>query len=81
MVIRGRVTNGVVVLDDASALPEGAEVSVSYPAAHDKSSEEMSEMQRRGLLGELERLRSLPNENPGDDFDAVEHDRLLYGNP
>ena len=33
MVIRGRVKNGVIVLDNASALPEGAEVSISYPAA------------------------------------------------
>ena len=33
MVIRGRVRNGVVVLDNPSALPEGAEVTVSYPVA------------------------------------------------
>ncbi len=32
MVIRGRVKNGVIVLDSTSALPEGAEVSISYPA-------------------------------------------------
>lgn len=33
MNIRGRVCNGVVVLDDPSQLPEGAFVIVSYPIA------------------------------------------------
>jgi len=33
MVVSGRVHNGVVVLEDASALPEGAAVSVTYPAS------------------------------------------------
>ena len=32
MVILGRVHNGVVVLEGESALPEGAVVSVTYPA-------------------------------------------------
>jgi hypothetical protein len=32
MVIQGRVHNGVVVLEGAAALPEGAAVTVSYPA-------------------------------------------------
>ena len=32
MVIPGRVINGVVVLDKPSALPEGAAVSITYPA-------------------------------------------------
>ena len=32
MTIPGRVQNGVVVLEGGSALPEGAAVSVSYPA-------------------------------------------------
>lgn len=32
MVIPGRVQNGVVVLDGASALPEGAAVTITYPA-------------------------------------------------
>ena len=33
MIIPGRVHNGVVVLEGGPALPEGAAVSVSYPAA------------------------------------------------
>jgi hypothetical protein len=33
MVVRGRVQNGVIVLQDGLSLPEGAEVSVLYPAA------------------------------------------------
>lgn len=32
MNISGRVHNGVVVLEDASALPEGAAVTVTFPA-------------------------------------------------
>jgi hypothetical protein len=33
MVIRGRVQNGVVVLNGQTTLPEGSEVAVTYPAA------------------------------------------------
>jgi hypothetical protein len=33
MIFTGRVQNGVVVLEGGSALPEGAAVTVSYPAA------------------------------------------------
>jgi hypothetical protein len=32
MIIPGRVQNGVVILEGGPALPEGAPVSVSYPA-------------------------------------------------
>jgi hypothetical protein len=32
MIIPGRVHNGVVVLEGGSALPEGAAVTVTYPA-------------------------------------------------
>ncbi|MCI0376222.1 MAG: hypothetical protein L0215_01315 [Gemmataceae bacterium] len=32
MVISGRVQNGVVVLEGGSALPEGAVVTITYPA-------------------------------------------------
>jgi hypothetical protein len=81
MVLRGRVNNGVVVLEDASALPDGAEVSVSCPVTLDTVDENMTAQQRELLLSELERLRNLPNENPGDRVDASEHDRVLYGNP
>jgi hypothetical protein len=33
MIIPGRVHNGVVILEGGPALPEGAAVSVSYPAS------------------------------------------------
>lgn len=33
MILPGRVQNGVVVLDGEAALPEGAAVSVCFPAA------------------------------------------------
>jgi hypothetical protein len=32
MIIPGRVHNGVVILEGGPALPEGAAVSISYPA-------------------------------------------------
>ena len=32
MVIRGHVQNGVIVLDGNAVLPDGARVTVSYPA-------------------------------------------------
>ena len=32
MIIHGRVQNGVVLLQDGSVLPEGAAVTVTYPA-------------------------------------------------
>jgi hypothetical protein len=32
MIIHGRVQNGVVVPQGVSSLPEGADVSISYPA-------------------------------------------------
>lgn len=32
MVVRGHVQNGVVVLENGPVLPEGAAVTVSYPA-------------------------------------------------
>jgi hypothetical protein len=37
MTIPGRVQNGVVVLQGGPALPEGAAVSVSYPAPADSA--------------------------------------------
>jgi len=33
MIIPGRVHNGVVILEGGPTLPEGAAVSISYPAA------------------------------------------------
>jgi hypothetical protein len=32
MIIQGKVKNGVVVIEDGTALPEGAAVGVCYPA-------------------------------------------------
>ena len=79
MVLHGRVANGVIVIEGNLPLPEGAAVSVSYPAAPLDQSAQVSLNGRQAALDELERLRNLPNENPGDDFDAADHDRELYG--
>lgn len=60
MVIRGRVEKGVVVLlDDASALPEGAEVIVSYPAAPKET--ETPESRK----GKRVQLPLVPSKRPG----------------
>jgi hypothetical protein len=46
MIISGRVHNGVVVLESESALPEGAAVTVTYPAlVRDKRVNEMGRIQ------------------------------------
>jgi hypothetical protein len=79
MVALGRIENGVVVLEGGVPLPEGAVVSVVYPAAPIGQDQLSIPDGRQAMLDEFARLRSLPNENPGDDFDAAEHDRVLYG--
>jgi len=79
MVIRGRVQNGVIVLEDQVSLPEGAEVAVELCAAPEARGERMSEEQRQRLREVLQDFESLPNENPGDTFSGADHDRVLYG--
>ena len=70
MTCRGRVRNGVVVLDEASALPEGAEVEVSFvpPGELPPTWAEVF----RDVVGKAEGL-------PPDS--SVNHDHYLYGAP
>lgn len=70
MTYRGRVVNGVIVLDDPAALPEGAEVQVQpingeeqIPTLYDRM---------KGIIGIAEGL-------PPDS--STHHDHYLYGAP
>ena len=79
MVIRGRIKNGVVVLDTGAAVPEGTEVAVTVPVAPQKANEVMPEAERQRVLAIMDRIAALPDENPGDTFSGADHDRVLYG--
>lgn len=70
MTYRGRVKNGVIVLDSPAILPEGAEVEVS-PTAQDLSELTWAEV-FKDLIGKAEGL-------PPDS--SVNHDHYLYGTP
>jgi len=69
MVYRGRVKNGVVVLDDPTALPEGAEVQVEPVNEEDKPT--LAEV-FKDIIGSV-------NDLPPDM--AHNHDHYLYGIP
>jgi hypothetical protein len=83
MTLQGVVQNGVVVLEPGALVPEGAVVSVVVaphtltPPKRDK----MTEEERRRLLAIVDRIASLPNENPGDTFSGADHDKVVYGEP
>ena len=67
MVIRGRVQNGVVVLDDpgASGLPEGAVVSVCYPAAPQTEREPEGNRNKAKEGRRRVQLPLVPSKRPG----------------
>jgi len=85
MTLHGKIQNGVVVLDDGTALPEGTPVTVfvapraaePFPAPDER----MTEEERRRILAIGDRIASLPDENPGDAFSGADHDKVLYGEP
>ncbi|MBI4454793.1 MAG: hypothetical protein HY644_02725 [Acidobacteria bacterium] len=84
MVVRGRVQNGVVVLEDGVKLPDGTRVTVAPIDELDAKStsppaEIMSEQDHRWLIEALDRIASLPIEGPDDGFSGADHDRILYG--
>ncbi len=76
MVFRGHVENGAIHLDDAPALPEGADVEVrllsqDLAAGHD---EEMPSV--------LETLKDFVGKAKGLPPDmSINHDHYLYGMP
>ncbi len=70
MTYRGRVKNGVIVLDEPMTLPEGAEVEVSATSP-DLSEPTWAEV-FKDLIGKAEGL-------PPDS--SINHDHYLYGAP
>ena len=84
MVARGRVQNGVVVLEEGVRLPEGAAVTVLPEPGVSESKvgvppDRMTEDELRRYRQALAEIQALPNENPGDTFSGADHDRVLYG--
>lgn len=78
MTLRGKVKDGVIVLEGGASLPDGTEVTISAPAPSsgpDKSVEEM----KQKLLDLLQRIESEPCDLPSDL--AENHDHYLYGLP
>lgn len=69
MTYRGRVKNGVIVLDEPAGLPEGAEVEVSpVPADEGPTWAEVF----KDVIG---KAKGLPRDS------SVNHDHYLYGTP
>jgi hypothetical protein len=76
MTYRGHIQNGMVVFDEAVALPEGTEVQVALPPPAEKASEGKP---HRSLA---ERLAGVKGVVPGMPPDASRNkDHYLYGLP
>ena len=77
MTYRGRVQEGLVVLDEPSALPDGTVVSVHAVSKAKRASDEAGE--RPSLY---ERLKPIIGKARGLPADfSVNHDHYLYGTP
>ena len=77
MVYRGRVRNGVVVLERSARLEEGAEVSVRPLRRAARAS-----ARKKSTATLYERLKSVAGKAKGLPPDAaVNHDHYLYGQP
>jgi hypothetical protein len=81
MVIRGRIHNGVIALENELSLPEGTSVTVLVPTELATGGQSLSEEERRRIRDIMDRIASLPDENPGDSFSGADHDHALYGEP
>ena len=79
MVVHGRVKNGVIVLDDAVSLPEGALVQVIVSSQPDDAGDKMSDIERERVKEMLDRIAAMPLEGPNELFSGADHDRILYG--
>lgn len=77
MVYRGRVKNGVVVLDPPGALPEGVEVRVEIVPAESEGPllEEQGQTLGQKLMKYAGRAVGLPEDA------AAQHNHYLYGTP
>jgi hypothetical protein len=81
MVIRGRVQDGVVVLENAVSLPEGTEVTVVVRAAPESVGKAELDPKRRRALEIMDRIAALPIEGENEPFSSTDHDKALYGKP
>jgi hypothetical protein len=73
MTYRGKVQNGVVILQDSASLPEGTEVRVEpVPPARAPSQEGSRSSLFR--IGERAKPTGIPDL-------AINHDHYLYGHP
>ncbi len=82
MVARGRVQNGVIVLENGVRLPEGTAVTVlpdSELARRDVDAvnDRMSDEERHALVAAFARIAVLPTEGSTEPFSARDHDRVL----
>ena len=77
MTYRGRIKDGVVVLDDPSGLPEGTEVDVSPRAGipEDEPGAESGKLTTRA--DRLKPFIGMVKDMPPDS--SVNHDHYLYG--
>jgi hypothetical protein len=80
-VFQGKIHNGVVVLDGGATLPEGTLVEVVVNAPPPNKEEKMTEEEHRRLMEVMDRIASMPDENPGDTFSGADHDKVLYREP
>ncbi|MCY3018703.1 MAG: hypothetical protein NTW87_06695 [Planctomycetota bacterium] len=71
MTYKGKVTNGVVVLEDPKALPEGTVVAVEPMGAAEDNGESLPAM----LLRHAGKGKDLPSDL------ARNHDHYLHGRP
>ena len=71
MTYRGRVRNGVIILDPPANLPEGAEVEVLSADDDESSGPTWAEVFKE-VIGKAEGL-------PADS--SINHDHYLYGTP
>lgn len=81
MEIHGHYENGIIVPDTGFVLPNVAQVIITVRETSTSNSDSMTDDERRRYLEALARIDAVPDENPGDTFSGIDHDRVLYGKP
>ena len=76
MVVRGRIQNGVVILD-ADATPPVVDVAVRAAPGADK--EVVVDAQRQRVLPIMDRSAGRPDEAMNESFSDADHDNEIYG--
>jgi hypothetical protein len=82
MVIRGRIKNGVVVLEMNAAVPEGAEVTIDFAPVRRVLPNDPAlvpaDPDRQRALAIMDQIAALPIEGKTDPFGGAAHDAHLY---